>query len=64
VSDNRPAIKAGIKQGDIITQLGDNKINGMQSYMDALGKFSPGDKTKVTVTRDGKVMVLPIELNK
>ena len=64
VSDNRPAIKAGIKQGDIITQLGDNKINGMQSYMDALGKFNPGDKTKVTVTRDGKVMVLPIELNK
>jgi hypothetical protein len=64
VSDNRPAIKAGIKQGDIITQLGDNKINGMQSYMDALGKFSPGDKTKVTVTRDGKVLVLPIELSK
>jgi len=64
VSDNRPVMKAGIKQGDIIIKLGDNKVNGMQTYMEALGKFSPGDKTMVTVTRDGKEMVLPIELNK
>ena len=64
VSDNRPAMKAGIKQGDIITRLGDVKINGMQTYMEALSKFSPGDKTQVTVTREGKEMVMPIELNK
>ena len=64
VSDNRPAIKAGIKQGDIIIKLGDVKINGMQTYMEALGKFSPGDKTKVTLKRDGKEITLPIELSK
>jgi len=64
VSDNRPAMKAGIKQGDIITKLGDNKVNGMQTYMEALGKFAPGDKTKVTVTRDGKEIEMPIELSK
>ena len=64
VSDNRPAIKAGLKQGDIITKLGDIKINGMQSYMEALGKFKPGDKTNVVFTRDGKEMTLPIELSK
>jgi aminopeptidase YwaD len=64
VSDNRPAMKAGIKQGDIITKLGDFKINGMQSYMEALGKFSPGDKTIVVVMRDGKEMSMPITLTK
>ncbi len=64
VSDNRPAIKAGLKQGDIITKLGDVKINGMQSYMEALSKFKPGDKTNVVFTRDGKEMTLPIELSK
>lgn len=64
VSDNRPAMKAGIQQGDIITGLGDIKIKGMQTYMEALGKFAPGDKTKVTFLRAGKEMVLPIELNK
>ncbi len=64
VSDNRPAMKAGIKRGDIITKLGDVRINGLQSYMEALGKLSPGDKTQVTVTRDGKEMVLPVEMSK
>lgn len=64
VSDDKPAIRAGIKAGDIITQLGDNKVNGMQTYMDALGKFEPGDKTTVTIQRDGKEMVLPIQFNK
>ncbi len=62
VSDNRPAMKAGIKQGDIITMLGENKIMGMQSYMEALSKFTPGDRTQVTVVRDGKEITLPIEL--
>jgi len=64
VSDNRPAIKAGIKQGDIIIKLGEFKINGMQSYMEALGKFTPGGKTNATIVRDGKEMVLPIEWSK
>ena len=64
VTENRPAIKAGVQQGDIITQLGDNKIMGMQSYMEALGKFAPGDKTKIILIRSGKEMVLPIELSK
>ena len=62
VTDNRPAMKAGIKQGDIIVKLGDIKVMGMQTYMEALGKFTPGDKTQVTILRDGKELVLPIEL--
>lgn len=64
VTDGRPAAKAGLKTGDIITKLGDQKITGMQTYMEALGKFSPGEKTTVTILRDGKEMALPIELNK
>jgi aminopeptidase YwaD len=64
VTENRPAAKAGVMMGDIITQLGEHKISGMQSYMEALGKFSPGDKTQVRVTRNGKELSLPIELNK
>ena len=61
VSENRPAAKAGIVQGDIITRLGDIKINGMQSYMEALGKFKPGESTQVTVIRGGKEISMPIE---
>ncbi|NDC41217.1 MAG: PDZ domain-containing protein [Chitinophagia bacterium] len=64
ITDGRPAAKAGVKQGDIIVKLGDINIQGMQSYMEALSKFTPGDKTKVIVKRDGKEVALPIELSK
>jgi len=51
VSDGRPAIKAGIKTGDIVTQLGDYKISSVESYMQALSKFKKGDAIKVVVKR-------------
>jgi len=40
-----------IKTGDIVTQLGEYKINSVESYMQALGKFKKGDATKVVVKR-------------
>ncbi|MEK7227125.1 MAG: M20/M25/M40 family metallo-hydrolase, partial [Bacteroidota bacterium] len=43
VTDGKPAQKAGIKAGDIITQLGDYTINSLENYMQALGKFKKGD---------------------
>ena len=64
VSDNRPAAKAGILTGDIIVQLGDIKISGIHTYMDALGKFNYGDKTQVKIKRNGKDMTLPLEFIK
>jgi Zn-dependent M28 family amino/carboxypeptidase len=51
VTDNRPAAKAGIKAGDVIIQLGDNVVNSMDTYMQALNKFQKGDKTKVKYKR-------------
>ncbi len=58
VSENRPAIKAGIKTGDVLTQLGDHKFNDMQSYMDALNKFNKGESTKVKLLRGKEEMEL------
>lgn len=58
VSDDRPAVKAGIKPGDVIVQLGEYKVNGMQSYMEALGKFKSGQTVDVTVQRNGKPLKL------
>ncbi len=61
VTEGKPAIKAGMKGGDIILQLGEHKVTGMQTYMEALGKFAEGDKTEVKIMREGKEIVLPIE---
>lgn len=54
VTEDKPAIKAGIKAGDIIVQMGEHKIQGMQSYMEALSKFKSGQTIEVTVMRAGK----------
>lgn len=51
VSDGRPAQKAGLKTGDVIIQLGDYPVLSLESYMQALGKFKKGDKTKVKLKR-------------
>lgn len=61
VTDDRPAQKAGIKAGDIITKIGKHDIRGIQTYMEALAAFEEGEKTEVTVKRDGKEMTMPLQ---
>jgi aminopeptidase YwaD len=60
VSDNRPAQKAGVKAGDIVTQMGEYKVSSMESYMQTLGKFKKGDSTKVHVMRGTEELVLDV----
>lgn len=64
ITEGKPASKAGIKAGDIIIQLGDNKVHGMQSYMEALSKFDEGDATTVTILRNGKSLKLKLVFSK
>ncbi|HUC81903.1 MAG TPA: M20/M25/M40 family metallo-hydrolase, partial [Flavisolibacter sp.] len=61
VTDDRPAQKAGIKAGDIITAIGDYKISSMESYMQTLGRFKKGDKTTVSYTRNGQTFATTVE---
>lgn len=61
VSDNRPAMNAGLQGGDIITKLGDVDIKGMQSYMEALGEFEEGDKTTIIIKRGDQELSFPLE---
>lgn len=61
VTDGRPAAKAGLKGGDIIIQMGEHEIRGIQTYMEALGAFTEGEKTTITILREGKKMTMPLE---
>ena len=54
VTEDKPAITAGLKKGDVIVKLGDSTITDMMSYMRALSVFEAGNTTKVTYKRDGK----------
>jgi S1-C subfamily serine protease len=48
-----PAAKAGIKDGDVIVQIGEDKVTSLTDYMAALNKHKPGDTVKIAVLRNG-----------
>ncbi len=61
VTEGRAAAKAGLKDGDIVIQLGENKVTDMMSYMKALSQFKKGDTTKVKVKRGNEVLEKEIQ---
>ena len=54
ISEDKPAQKAGLQKGDVVVKLGDSTVVDMMSYMRALSSFEKGNKTKVTVDRNGE----------
>jgi len=61
VSEGKAAEKSGMKADDIIVKMGNYEVKDIYEYMDALGKFGKGDKTKVVVERDGEEVELEVE---
>ena len=61
VTDGKPAKAAGVLAGDIIIQIGANKITGMETYMKALSELKKGDNTTINVLRANKQIVLNIK---
>jgi len=64
VTKGSPADKAGIKKGDIITKLNDTKIESPDALYEAVHGYKPGDKVKVSFTRDGKPQTVTATLEK
>lgn len=58
------AEKAGLKEGDIITKLGDTKIEDPDDLTKAIREHKPGDKVTVTFLRDKKEQKVTAELTK
>ncbi|MDQ3142624.1 MAG: M28 family peptidase [Bacteroidota bacterium] len=61
VLDNRPAQKAGMKNGDIIIRIGDLEIKDVYDYMKALGMYEKGQKAKLKILREKVEMELEAE---
>lgn len=60
VSEGRPAAKAGLQKGDIVTQMGDQGITSMMDYMKALSTFTKGQTVPVTVKRVDVVLTVDV----
>jgi len=61
VSEDKPAMKAGLLAGDIVVQLGEIEVTDMMSYMKALSEFKKGDATEVIVKRGEEKLTYPIQ---
>lgn len=61
ITAGKPAEKAGLISGDVIVELGPHPISSLQNYMEALGKFQPGDTAKVKIKRNGNTVEATVQ---
>ena len=54
ITEESAAAKAGLKEDDIITKVGDTKIDGPESLYKAVTAKKPKDEVKIYYLRDGK----------
>jgi serine protease Do len=64
VQENSAAEKAGLKKGDIITKIGDKKVSGSSSLIDAVKSYKAQEEVTVTYLRDGKEKTTKAKLDK
>ncbi|GAB4341176.1 MAG: hypothetical protein Kow0037_27600 [Calditrichia bacterium] len=62
VVKDSPAEKAGLLAGDVITAIGEKKVNDYEDLVRYLNYYDPGDKVKVYFSRKGKKKSLTVEL--
>jgi serine protease Do len=62
VESDSPAAKAGLKTGDVITELEGKKITGASDLQMEVGQLKPGTTIKLGLLRDGKSMTVPVTL--
>jgi serine protease Do len=64
VEKGGPADLAGLKEGDIIIAINDDKITEKHSLASVLQGFAPGDSITVKYLREGKVRTAMVRLGK
>ena len=57
------AAKAGLKPGDVITKIGDQKIEDVGGLLTSLREHRPGDKVQLTVLRNGSQQQVQVTLS-
>jgi len=53
VVEKSPAEKAGLKAGDVLVSIGDEKVSDLQGTVEAIRRKTPGSELQIRVRRDG-----------
>ncbi len=62
VEADSPGAKAGLRVGDVITQMNGKKVSDAGQLQMEVGEMTPGTKIALQVMRDGKSISVPITL--
>jgi putative serine protease PepD len=62
VTADSPADKAGLKEGDLITKIGDTAVDSGDTVVGQVRGFKPGQQVKITYMRDGKASEATVTL--
>jgi serine protease Do len=62
VENNSPASRAGLKVGDVITEVNGKMVNDAGELQVVVGQKEPGSKLDLTLMRDGKEEKMPVTL--
>ena len=64
VTAGSPAERAGLRPGDVVVAVGDDRVSGAASLSRLVGERSPGSTVELTVVRDGQELALEATLGK
>ncbi len=62
IAANSPASQAGLKRGDIITQIDSQTLDATHSYLNTLYTYKPGDTVTLSIVRNGQTLQLQVKL--
>jgi len=62
VIGDSPADKAGLKDGDVIISLNDEKVTDADDLTDLIAETKPGDRVRLGIIRDGKDQTIEVTL--
>jgi putative serine protease PepD len=62
VTAGGPAEAAGLKQGDVVTKVGDSAVGDFSDLVARIGAYSPGDKVTLTVGAGGSTRTVDVTL--
>ncbi len=64
VSEDSPAQRAGIKQGDVIVSYQGNKVDNIGRFRNSVSLTTPGSEKEIIILRNGKRKKLSITIGK